>query len=102
MRYLSGGTLPIPYRCMLQLHRAPAGFGGHSQHGLLYNIKLLDMTAGMQRPCVMDIKMGKRTFLESGVLPDGLVVSHSLIYPPLPAPHAHILPGAFWAPCQAS
>jgi|EP00966_Prymnesium_polylepis_P140296 hypothetical protein len=39
----------------------------HEKLGALYTVTLRDMTAGMARPCVMDIKMGKRTFLESEV-----------------------------------
>lgn len=44
-----------------------AGYGGREQCGPLHRIKLRDLTAGMKSPCVMDIKMGKRTFLESEV-----------------------------------
>jgi len=39
----------------------------HEHFGALYTVTLRDMTAGMARPCVMDIKIGKRTFLESEV-----------------------------------
>ena len=44
-----------------------ATYFGHESKGVLYSVTLHDMTAGMARPCVMDIKMGKRTFLESEV-----------------------------------
>lgn len=44
-----------------------AGYAGHEARGPLYYVRLRDMTHGMARPCVMDIKMGKRTFLESEV-----------------------------------
>ena len=44
-----------------------ATYYGHESKGALYSVTLHDMTSGMARPCVMDIKMGKRTFLESEV-----------------------------------
>ena len=50
-----------------ELEELFAEYGGHEELGALFSIKLRDMTAGMVRPCVMDIKMGKRTFLESEV-----------------------------------
>ncbi|KAL1503549.1 hypothetical protein AB1Y20_012028 [Prymnesium parvum] len=40
-------------------------YHGCETHGSYYMIRLQNLTAGMKRPCVMDIKMGRRTFLES-------------------------------------
>lgn len=56
-------TLVCPYRCV-PCSLLPK-YHGSETRGALYSIRMANLTAGMSRPCVMDIKMGKRTFLES-------------------------------------
>lgn len=42
-------------------------YHGGDDHGQLCDLRLQDLTFGMVKPCIMDIKIGKRTFLESEV-----------------------------------